>query len=245
MKREVLTDTIFNNTEKPASDFTFNKEVATVFDDMVVRSVPFYLEIQRMVAELTKDFARPNTNVYDLGCSTGTTMLNLDKVLPMDINFVGVDNSDAMLKKCEANLKASGVSRKVIYKNQDLNSDIEIHDPSVVIFCLTLQFLRPLKRERLIKKIHDSLPENGAIILVEKILTENSICNRLFIEHYYTFKKRNGYNDIEIAKKRECLENVLVPYKLSENEELLKSCGFRFTEVFFKWYNFMGLIAIK
>jgi len=238
-------DSVFKDAQRPAYDFKFNKEVATVFDDMVVRSVPFYGEMQRMIAELTKDFAVKGTNVYDLGCSTGTTMINLDKVLPEDIHFVGIDNSEEMLKKCEANLKKAGVEREVSYENQDLNHNIELRDPSVVIFCLTLQFLRPLNREKILKKIAESLPENGAVILIEKILTEHSICNRLFIEHYYQFKKRNGYDEIEIAKKRESLENVLVPYQLSENEALLKSCGFRFTEVFFKWYNFTGLIAIK
>ena len=238
-------DNVFKDAQRPAYDFKFNKEVATVFDDMVVRSVPFYEEMQRMVAELSKDFAVKGTNIYDLGCSTGTTMINLDKILSDDIGFVGIDNSDEMLTKCKANLEAAGVSRKVTFENQDLNCNIEMDNPSVVIFCLTLQFLRPLNREKILKKIRECLPENGAVILIEKILTEHSICNRLFIEHYYTFKKRNGYNEIEIAKKRESLENVLVPYKLSENEELLKSCGFRFTEVFFKWYNFTGLIAIK
>ena len=238
-------DNVFKNAQKPAYDFKFNKEVATVFDDMVVRSVPFYEEMQRMTAELTKDFAVKGTNVYDLGCSTGTTMINLDRVLHEDIHFVGIDNSDEMLKKCEANLKKADVQRKVAYENQDLNTDIVLRNPSVVIFCLTLQFLRPLNREKILKKIAESLPENGAVILIEKILTEHSIFNRLFIEHYYQFKKRNGYNEIEIAKKRESLENVLVPYQLSENEALLKACGFRYTEVFFKWYNFTGLIAIK
>jgi tRNA (cmo5U34)-methyltransferase len=241
----MLKDAIFNDAQRPAYDFKFNKEVATVFDDMVVRSVPYYIEMQRMIAELTKDFAVKGTNVYDLGCSTGTTMINLDKVLAEDIHFVGIDNSDEMLIKCESNLIEAGVTRQVSYENQDLNTNVDLDNPSVVIFCLTLQFLRPLKRERILKQICESLPENGAVILIEKILTEHSIFNRLFIEHYYDFKKRNGYNEIEIAKKRESLENVLVPYKLSENEELLRNCGFRYTEVFFKWYNFTGLIAIK
>lgn len=241
----MLKDHVFKDAQRPIYDFKFNTEVATVFDDMVVRSVPFYKEMQRMVAELAKDFAVKGTNIYDLGCSTGTTMLSLDKVLSEDIHFVGIDNSDEMLKKCEANLKEGNVHRKVTYENQDLNNGIELRNPSVVIFCLTLQFLRPLNREKILRKIAESLPLNGAVILIEKILTEHSICNRLFIEHYYQFKKRNGYDEIEIARKRESLENVLVPYQLSENESLLKSCGFRFTEVFFKWYNFSGLIAIK
>ena len=82
-------------------------------------------------------------------------------------------------------------------------------------------------------------------ILVEKVLGEDSLFNRLFIKYYYDLKRRNGYSDLEIAQKREALENVLVPYKLLENREMLIRAGFRYCDVFFKWYNFTGLIAVK
>ena len=62
-------DKVFAAPRERVGDFTFNEEVAAVFDDMVDRSVPFYQEIQRMVAELAVDFAQPGSNVYDLGCS--------------------------------------------------------------------------------------------------------------------------------------------------------------------------------
>jgi tRNA (cmo5U34)-methyltransferase len=159
--------------------------------------------------------------------------------------FVGIDNSDEMLKQCEVNLKNENIERKVNYSNQDLNTNVNLENPSVVIFCLTLQFIRPKNRERILKKIYESLPENGALIIVEKVLAEHSVTNRHFIDYYYNFKKRNGYSETEIAKKREALENVLVPYKISENTEVLKDCGFSKVETFFKWYNFAGLIAIK
>jgi tRNA (cmo5U34)-methyltransferase len=111
--------------------------------------------------------------------------------------------------------------------------------------CLTLQFVRPIYRERLLKNIYDGLNSGGVLILVEKILAEDSLFNRDFIEYYYNYKRRNHYSEMEISQKREALENVLVPYKLSENITLLRDCGFAHCEVFFKWYNFAGLIAIK
>lgn len=50
-------DQVFR-AERPAiEDFRFGHEVGTVFDDMVTRSVPFYAEIQRMIAEMAADFA--------------------------------------------------------------------------------------------------------------------------------------------------------------------------------------------
>ena len=110
---------------------------------------------------------------------------------------------------------------------------------------LTLQFVRPLYRQRVIRSIYDGLTEKGALILVEKVLGENSDFNRLFIQHYYEMKRRNGYSDLEIAQKREALENILVPYRLEENKELLLEQGFRHVDVFFKWYNFCGMIAMK
>jgi tRNA (cmo5U34)-methyltransferase len=105
--------------------------------------------------------------------------------------------------------------------------------------------VRPLHRDRLIADIYRGLNENGALILVEKVLGEDSMFNRLFINYYYEFKRRNGYSDIEITQKREALENVLVPYKLLENREMLLRAGFRYVDTFFKWYNFCGIIAVK
>ncbi|MBU2525521.1 MAG: carboxy-S-adenosyl-L-methionine synthase CmoA [Bacteroidetes bacterium] len=240
-----MQDVVFADPKLQVTDFEFNAAVVNVFDDMVVRSVPFYLEMQRMVAELAADFAIKNTNIYDLGCSTGTTMMSLNQKVDKNIQFVGVDEADEMLKSCQTNLERVMPERQVKLVNADLNKGIELENPSVVILCLTLQFVRPLKRQKLIEDIYRQLPENGALIIVEKVLGEDSLFNRLFIKHYYEFKKRNDYTETEISKKREALENVLIPYRLKENEELLAECGFKHIDTFFKWYNFAGFVAVK
>ena len=105
-------DKVFNDPKSGAADFKFGTQVVSVFDDMVGRSVPFYHEIQRMVTELGADFAKPGTNVYDLGCSTGTTLINLNQTIPDNVKFIGIDDSDEMLKKCEGNFKKEKFSRK-------------------------------------------------------------------------------------------------------------------------------------
>ena len=74
MAAKVETDEVYRDARSAVGDFKFDQAVATVFDDMVTRSVPFYVEIQRMIAEMARDFATPGSNVYDLGCSTGTTL---------------------------------------------------------------------------------------------------------------------------------------------------------------------------
>ncbi len=238
-------DEVFKENMANIADFAFGEKVASVFDDMLDRSVPFYRETQRMIVEIAGDFAVNGTNIYDLGCATGTTLLNLGQNIPSNVKFVGVDNSQDMLDKCKQKLAEHNFSREHTLVCADLNQGIDIENASVVIMVLTLQFVRPLKRDNLVRSILKGLNENGCLILVEKVLGEDSVFNRLFIKYYYDFKKRNGYSELEISQKREALENVLIPYKLLENRELLLKEGFRYCDVFFKWYNFCGMVAVK
>lgn len=238
-------DEVFRDEIEKVSDFKFGANVAKVFDDMVNRSVPFYGEIQRMMAELAADHAREETFVYDLGCSTGTTLIGMDTMVNHDIKFIGIDDSQEMLDKCKSKLMEIGFSRPYELRCADLGQGVKIENASVVVLCLTLQFVRPIYRERLLRDIYNGLNPGGVLILVEKILAEENNFNRDFINYYYNYKRRNNYSELEISQKREALENVLVPYKLSENITLLRDQGFAHCEVFFKWYNFAGLVAVK
>jgi len=242
-----LPDALFAEQRRRVDDFDFGKNTAVVFDDMLDRSVPFYGEIQRMVAQLAVDFAADGTAIYDLGCSTATTIAQIDRGLPpeMNVRYVGIDSSPEMLVLAEKKLAERGVKRPCELRHGDLNANLEISNASVVLLVLTLQFVRPLHRERIIREIYEGLEPNGCLILVEKVLGENSAFNRLFINHYYEMKRKNGYSDLEIAQKREALENVLVPYRFEENKELLRGQGFRHVDTFFKWYNFCAMIAMK
>ena len=238
-------DKLFDDPQSTVEDFRFGADTAAVFDDMVSRSVPFYPEIQRMACELAADFAAPGSSLYDLGCATGTSLHALDSQVDPSVRFVAIDNSDEMLDKARAKLSAAAEKRRIDFINSDLNNVEHFDDASVVMLLLTLQFVRPLYREKLIRRIYDSLRDKGAIILVEKITGSHSLLNRLFIEYYYNYKRRAGYSELEISQKREALENVLIPYRFDENRELLLDTGFRQVEEFFRWYNFCGVIAIK
>lgn len=238
-------DEVFARDDQPVGDFTFNATVANVFDDMVSRSVPYYEEMQRMVCELARDFAEAGTNLYDIGCSTGTTLLALDDVVDPTVRFIGIDNAPDMLEKASQKIRAANTNRQLELKTIDLHNGLHMENASVVTMLLTLQFIRPLYRERMMKAIHAGLNENGCLLLIEKLTSEDTTFNRLFIQHYYDFKRRNGYSEIEISKKREALENVLIPYRLDENVQLLQEVGFRSVEVFFRWYNFCGIVAVK
>ncbi|HEY5597446.1 MAG TPA: carboxy-S-adenosyl-L-methionine synthase CmoA [Kiloniellales bacterium] len=240
-------DRIFSEPKPMASDFRFGAETAAVFDDMVNRSVPFYGEIQRMSCELAADFAVPGSALYDFGCATGTTLLALDQLVDRNVRFVGIDNSDEMLAKARQKLAVADSGRRIDLVNVDLNSTTTaaVDDASVALLLLTLQFVRPLHRDRLVRRIAQGLRENGALIMIEKITGSHTMLNRLFIKHYYDYKRAKGYSDLEIAQKREALENVLIPYHYEENRDMLAEAGFRHVERFFTWYNFCGIVAVK
>jgi tRNA (cmo5U34)-methyltransferase len=241
-------DTVFASTAARGGDFEFNEQVAKVFDDMLVRSVPFYLEQQCLIKELAGKFWVEGTQVYDLGCSTATTLINIAREIAPSARLVGYDNSAAMLQQAQDKCAAEGLGDRIELRQGDLNAapaDLRLDNAGVVTVCWTLQFVRPARRERLMRWIYESLAENGIMLVTEKVLTNSTCMNRFFIDLYYDYKRRNGYSDGEIQRKREALENVLVPYRLDENLELFRASGFEVVETFFQWYNFVGFLCMK
>jgi tRNA (cmo5U34)-methyltransferase len=237
-------DTLFKTSTAPVK-FEFNEPVARVLDDMLERSVPFYKECQQMVVDLTLHFAQKGSTIYDLGCSTGTLLRHLVTAIPKTkiIRFVGLDNSEAMLKKARGKLR--GHLKRCDLVEADLEGGFDLTDASVVIMNYTLQFIPPKRRAAMLKKIYQGLRPGGGLILIEKVRGESDGLNDLFIEQYHTYKRTQGYSKLEIAKKREALEKVLVPLKPVKNRDLLAGAGFRQVDVFFKWFNFAGFLAIK
>lgn len=147
-----------------------------------------------------------------------------------------------MLEHASKKAKAFGVDIKLI--NDDI-FNVELKDARVVFSNYTLQFIRPINREKLVKKIYDSLEDGGVFIFSEKLVSSNSILNKQLIDEYYSFKKTQGYSEFEIAQKREALENVLIPYTEDENKKMIKDAGFKDCETLFRWVNFATFIAIK
>ena len=144
-----------------------------------------------MIGELVVDFAADGTNVYDLGCSTGATLLGL-RSLNRNVTFMGIDSSAAMLAKADAALKKAGFVCPYVLREQQIDQDLVIENASVVILSLTLQFVRPLLREKVVQTIARGLNHQGCLILVEKVLARETLINRLFIKHYYELKRTNA-----------------------------------------------------
>lgn len=250
--KKVQKDSIFKNDL--GEKFSFSKEVASVFDDMLPRSVPYYNDNIALIAELVAG----RSAICDLGCSTGNLLLFLARNLDCE-TLCGVDNSAPMLEIARA--KASAYSAKIEFINENiLDFDFKILRKDsresaqisskkdkfdAIIANYTMQFIRPQKRESLCKKIHKHLQKNGIFIMSEKLLSEDKWLDKRLIDIYHAFKAKNGYSKTEISKKREALENILIPFSQNENIAMLENAGFRAVEVVFRFCNFATFIALK
>ena len=235
-----MNDRVFTKPIK--KQFEFDAEVAAVFDDMLQRSVPYYQESQNITEFFALKQLESGGLLYDLGCSTASLLLNIHRGLNVSAELIGLDNSEAMLE--QAKRKCEAYSAKVEVFNADI-LEYDYKHADVFVSNYTLQFIRPLVREELVKKIASATKKDGVFIFSEKVISHHPKLNKDLIECYYDFKKEQGYSEYEIMQKREALENVLVPYSEEENIKMAINCGFSHCEVVFRWANFCTFIAIK
>ncbi|MEO0436403.1 MAG: carboxy-S-adenosyl-L-methionine synthase CmoA [Pseudomonadota bacterium] len=238
-------DTLFSDPLRSPAPFRFDQSVVDVFPDMIKRSVPGYETVVAMSGLLAARFARPDTVLYDLGCSLGATLFSLrQKVEGVDCRIVGVDNSTAMISRCLELLKDSDSSVPVELIEASIQQ-ISYRTCSMVTLNYTLQFVPIADRAPLLSHLCDKLIDGGVLVLSEKIAFEDEQLEELNIGLHHDFKRAHGYSDLEIAGKRDSLENVLVPETLQAHRERLQLAGFKSCDVWFQCFNFASLIAIK
>ena len=238
-------DQVFAGKKLKVQPFEFNKEVARVFDDMLNRSVPFYQESIRRQSQLTAHFYQPGTRIYDLGCSHGNLGMRIIKQLKeKPFKMVAVDSSKPMIEKYSKRLEKYDKPSQIDLVC-GLLEDIQIKEASVVLINLTLQFLDREKRDDLIKKIYQGMNSKGILVLTEKIVHASKTLNDLQTQFYTGFKIENGYSKLEISQKRDALEKVLVPDSIETHQNRMLNAGFTKFDIWFKWFNFASMIAIK
>lgn len=241
------TDRLYQTDTVP-EDFDFNERVVEVFDDMLDRSIPFYQNVIGETARLLAKTLKPGDSVCDLGCATGTTLLQLaQKLGDRELNYLGIDTSPAMLEKAALKAEFYTKQQHIKFRQQDISdlNNAGVRDTGAFICNYTLQFIRPVQRPALIEAIFTNLRPGGLLILSEKTILPEKRLNRTFIEIYHDFKREQGYSDLEIARKREALENILIPFSVDENKAMLERAGFEPATVFFQWFNFSSFVAVK
>lgn len=237
-------DSLYANPLGQVAAFNFDEAVVDVFPDMIQRSVPGYSAMISAIGLLAGRFGQDNSYCYDLGCSLGAASLAMhQQITAQNCQIVAVDNSQAMVNRFQSGLQMMP-DTKIKVECADIR-DIEIVNASVVVLNFTLQFIPIEDRELLLAKIWHGLLPGGLLILSEKLTFDDDKQHELQMEMHHLFKKAQGYSDMEISQKRTALENVLIAESFATHRQRLSKVGFSSVEVWFQYFNFASMIALK
>ncbi|MEA3638640.1 MAG: carboxy-S-adenosyl-L-methionine synthase CmoA [Lamprobacter sp.] len=246
------SDQLYAGAQAPRGDFVFDERVARVFADMIARSVPGWAELLRLIGLIGARLAQPGSRIYDLGCSLGATSASLLARLPAPgfaagasrapdaISLYAIDRAPAMIAELRQRLATEIAAGRLQPICADL-LDVRIEDASLVVMNLTLQFVDPRHRWALLRRIRAGLRPGGALILAEKIAISDD--DGLLADLHADFKAAQGYSQLEIARKRSALEQVLIPDSPAEHLARLNEAGFSRVQPFFQCLNFVAWIA--
>ncbi|MDC0941462.1 methyltransferase domain-containing protein [Candidatus Pelagibacter sp.] len=224
--------------------WVFNKNVAKTFDLHVKQSLPFYDSIQKYISILSEWFIKDNSNIYDLGCSTGETAKNIfefNRKRKIKFNYVGLDNSPQMIKLAKQKIK----NKNIRFKTADINKVSFKKNSDLFICLLTFPFLKLNERKKLLKNVYNSLKVGGSLIFVDKIYSENPLVQDIFTQILFDSKIENKLTTTQILNKAKSLRGSMNLYQQPEIIKFCQEAGFKKNDVFFKWFNFVAIISIK
>ena len=227
------------------SGWKFGDEVARVFDDMLQRSIPQYEVMRQAVFELGRRYVQKGTDVVDLGASRGEAIAPFVEEFSGRNRFAAVEVSKPMLDVLRERF-AYEIENKILrVLDTDLRAAYPAVSASVTLAVLTIQFTPIEYRHKILRNIYQNTVAGGALLFVEKVIGNDAAIDDRLVDVYLNLKRRNGYTDEQIERKRLSLEGVLVPVTAKWNEDMLRSAGFSSVDCFWRWMNFAGWLALK
>ena len=228
------------------SDFTFAHRKEG-FDNHIEKSIRGYSHLMEDVISLSRYFIENNTNVIDIGCSTGkmTKALidhNMDHCT--DATYIGLEIADGFQK--DLTKRTEEVKKyyyNVYFKKEDAR-DYNYTNCSLVTSIFTLQFMPKIDRESLVKKIYDGLRSGGAYIFAEKTICENALVQDMITFNYYDYK-RKSFSTEDIMDKERTLRHMMKPNTWKEIEEMILKAGFSVVQPFWRNHAFVGALGVK
>ncbi|MCW8926841.1 MAG: carboxy-S-adenosyl-L-methionine synthase CmoA [Xanthomonadales bacterium] len=238
-------DKLFATNRARTTGFKFDDQVVRVFPDMITRSVPGYELVVPMIGLLARRYAQPGSNLYDLGCSLGATSLAMaGAVNAKDVQIIAVDNSTAMVSQFGKLLEELKGGIPIRIRHQDI-LETSIEDASVVVLNFTLQFIEREHRQHLLNTIAAGMKKDAALVVSEKILFADEQEQAYQTAWHHDFKRTQGYSELEIAQKRDALEDVLRPDTEEIHFRRFEQAGLSQPRRWFQCFSFASYIAFK
>lgn len=227
------------------TDFTFaHREEG--FDEHINWSIRGYSDLLKDVIAFSRYFVENDTNVVDIGCSTGKVtqaLMEYNKDHASRAHYVGVEIAEGFVDDLNKRGDTLGKTGSVEFVFDDIRN-YRFDNCSLVTSIFTLQFMSKKDRARVIKDIYNGLNSGGGFIFAEKIDCENARLQDMMTFNYYDFK-REKFDYDDIMTKEQTLRNMLKPNTWREIEDMLNFAGFKAVEQSWRNHNFVGAIAIK
>ena len=206
-------------------DFTFaHREEG--FDEHIDKSIRGYQDLLSDIVSLSRYFVEKETNVYDIGCSTGKlteAMLKKNQDIE-DVHYYGIEVADGFvgdMKSREIKLNSDYSWNKIKFLHEDVR-DSMISNASLITSVFTLQFMSMRDRLPMIKKVYNGLNEGGAFIFAEKTICENAKFQEMITFNFYDYK-RKFFDTKDIMDKEQTLRNIMKPNTWKQIEKYIKS----------------------
>ena len=209
-----------------AGQWEFDAQVAEVFDGIARREIPDYLRVIDLCVQAINKGHLEQPKIIDVGSATGETLRQLHQAGYR--NLFGVDSSKAMLER-----SFSGATLICSETFPEAQGPFDY-----VLNNWTLHFIRnPL---RYLEAIIRAMSPGGILILSDKVSS-----SELVHDLYYDYKRSNGVSEVEIEKKRQQIDGVLVTYPSSWYLNALSNTGFEQIEIINANASFVTFIAVK
>ena len=229
----------------------FDESVTAAFPEMLQNSIPGYDTMRWTTTELASRLIRSRRtgytiNLLDLGASRGDSFKPLLERFP-ELKVVAYECSDPM-RQVLASIEGTPENPHPVFSPVDADlrtASFTGYYFDIALSILTLMFVPPEHRLSLLQRVYNALIPGGAFFIVEKTLCEYPIANELLFAEYEDMKRRNGYTDEQITRKKLSLEGVLMPFPASTTENMLKSVGFREVQSYWRTLQFCGWVCIK
>jgi len=228
-------------------DFTFAHRQEG-FDEHIDWSIRGYSDMLKDVVAFSRYFVEDETNVVDIGCSTGKVteqMISFNSEYKPYVKWVGVEVAEGFFGNLDQREK--NIMKKYDVNVEFIKDDVRSYDfvnCSLVTSIFTLQFMPKKDRSLIISDIYNGLNTGGAFIFAEKIDCTNSRIQDMMTFNYYDFK-RQKFETEDIMDKEKTLRHMLKPNTLEELEDMIYEAGFKNIQPFWQNHLFMGAIAIK
>jgi len=207
-------------------------ENAQEYDKIRELIIPCFHDLYNITQDLAES-DEESPKILDLGAGTGLLTKYIFEKYTQS-KYTLIDLSEEMLKVAKKRFKEHDNFKYVVadYSIQKFEESFDI-----IISSLSIHHLDDVQKEKLYKKIYDSLNPHGIFINVDQVIGPTPEIDKSYQKNWLKQIEENNFTGPE---KDTAIERMKFdkPATLQNNLKWLSNCGFKDVDVFYKYYNF-------